>query len=91
MQRMAAAACLSPINSILRVLDGGGGRNWPSVEKESTVRLLPGRQNERRDSRGKGERRGGRRHVGEGRLRAGEESSPVIRVSVKVVAFVAEQ
>jgi hypothetical protein len=55
MQRMAAAACLSPINSILRVLGGGGGRNWPSVEKESTVRLLPGRQNERRDSRGKGE------------------------------------
>ena len=48
----AAAANLSPTNSILRILGGGGGRNWPSVVKDRRVRLLPERQRERRDSGG---------------------------------------
>ena len=43
-------ACLSPTNSNFRAFCGGGGRNWPSVENDATVRLLPGIHRDRRDS-----------------------------------------
>jgi hypothetical protein len=41
---------LSPTNSNLRVFGGGGGRNWPSVEKERSERLPEGVQPDNRDS-----------------------------------------